>query len=243
MSVNTTLHEKLFRRVNKEAYNFKWSLGNLLPEVKKEAKVYDFVVFAVSMSDSKGYPDAIRALGIVKNSHPDVKLNLVGKVTDEYKKDLLTTICSLGLKENVTFTPFFEKQEDLFQHIQKSRFALLPCKLDYISSTIRQAMHYELPVVCYKTEGTITLNQKGDCVLVAEHGNVDDLAAKMLTLLENKGISQTLVHNAKDYSARWSEDERISNQMMNNFKAVVNNYRYGTPVPSELLYESANNES
>ncbi len=236
VSVTTDMHERLFRTMNRTAINFKWGLGNLLPEVKPLEKEYDFVCFAMGMSDKKGFPDAIKALSIVTKQHKEVKLNLIGNATKEQKDVLIALIKSLNVTENVVFTPFFESQDDLFQHLQRSRFALLPCKLDYISSTVRQAMHYEIPVVCYATEGTITLNKEQECVLIANNSNVDDLASQMLVLLSSPQKADILRKNAKEYSLRWSNDAENSQQMADNFRAVIMNFKYGTPVPQELLY-------
>ena len=239
VSVGTSMHCKLFRQFNTEAYNFKWVLGNLLPEVKPMKKEFDFVNFAMAMIPKKGYPDSIQALAIVKKQYPQVRLNLVGGSSKEGKDALQCLVKELHLEENVVFTPFFERQEDLFQHIQKACFAVLPCKMDSVSSTIRQAMHYGLPVVCYKTEGTPQINTDKECVLIAENGNVEDLAAKMLQLLSDKLLEETLWHNAKEYSKRWSDDEGNSNQMSRIFHAVVEHYYNGTPVPEELLCEES----
>ena len=235
VAVGTGMHGKLFRQFNQTAYNFKWALGNLLPEVKPLDKVYDYVNYAMGMSDKKGYPDAIKALAIVQEKYPNVKLNLVGGSSKEEKEALEKLVADLQLESNVTFTPFFEKQEDLFQHLQKSRFALLPCKMDSVASTIRQAMHYELPVVCYKTDGTPKLNEDQECVLIAENGNVEDLATKMLMLLDDDVKANQLRNNAKEFSRRWSDDQRNSQQMSDNFHAVVDHYHNGTPIPAELL--------
>ena len=235
VAVGTGMHCRLFRQFNQTAYNFKWALGNLLPEVKPLDKEYDFVNYAMSMIPKKGYPDAIKALAIVKEKYPQVKLNLVGGSSKEEKEALEKLVADLQLESNVTFTPFFERQEDLFQHLQKSRFALLPCKMDFVASTIRQAMHYELPVICYKTDGTPKLNQDKECVLIAENGNVEDLAAKMLKVLSDPEKVTELRQNAKEYSRRWNDDEGNLRQMVGNFYAVVNHYRRGTPIPEELL--------
>lgn len=226
----------LFRKMNQNAINFKWELGNILPDVKLVDKQYDFVNYAMTMSDKKGFYDAVKALAIVKIKYPQVRLNLVGGALPEEKQALINLVAQCGLSDNVSFTPFFERQEDMFQHIQQARFALLPCKMDDLSSTIRQAMHYNLPVVCYKTEGTITLNQEKECVLIAENGNVEDLADKMSKLLSDKDLEVKLRQNAKEYSARWSDDEKLAIQMVDNFKAVIDNYRKGTPIPQELIF-------
>ena len=236
VSTDFGIYEQLFRVYNKTAYNFIWSFGNILPEVNIVKKEYDFVNYAMGMSPKKGFPDAIEAIAIVKKKHPEVTLNLVGGGSAEQKAELKKMADDLGVGDNVFFTPFFEKQEDLFQHIQKSKFAILPCKMDSIASTIRQAMHYGLPVICYRTDGTPSLNSEKQCVLIAENGDVQMLAEKMLLLLEDHELVETLKVNAKNYASRWSDDERISNQMMTNFMAVMDNYNKGVPVPKELLY-------
>lgn len=240
VSVNTKMHERMFREINKAAINFIWEYGNIMPDVKQIEKIYDFVIYAAGMSARKGYPDAIQAIAIVKRRYPNVRLNVVGGGTEDYKKELEDLAKGLDVAGSIVFTPFFEKQEDLFQHIQQARFALLPCKLDYIASTVRQAMYYELPVVCYKTEGTVTLNEEKPCVLIAENSNVEDLAKQMLKLLDDQSLAEELRANAKDYSSIWNDDERITNQMVGIFKAVVDNYNNGTPIPSELLYVPEN---
>ena len=237
VAVGTEMHNKLFRQFNTRAYNFKWPLGNLLPEVLPVKKEYDFVNYAMAMIPKKGYPDAIKALAIVKEHFPNVRLNLVGRSSKEDMDTLQSLVSEMHLKDNVTFTHFFERQEDLFQHLQKSRFAVLPCKMDSVSSTIRQAMHYGLPVVCYRTEGTPLLNQNKECVLIAENGDIEELASKMLQLLSDDDKVERLRRNAKEYSRRWSDDEGNLRQMVDNFYAVVDNYRNGTPIPERLLYK------
>jgi glycosyltransferase involved in cell wall biosynthesis len=96
-------------------------------------------------------------------------------------------------------------------------------------------MHYGLPVVCYKTEGTPKINTENDCVLIAENGDVDDLAKQMIKLLENETLAMKLRNNAKVYATRWSDDEGNSNQMSRNFHAIFEHYYHGVPIPEELL--------
>lgn len=175
------------------------------------------------------------ALAIVKKTHPNVKLNLVGSPTPQDEKLYHDLVAEFDLKENVVFTPSFELQKDVFQHIQKARFALLPYKLDYISSTTWQAMYYEMPVICYKTMGTPTINADKECILIAEMENVESLAEKMLVLLENPDKADELRKNAKQLVDNRNDGIKITNEIVRNFRAIVNNYNNGTPIPEEYL--------
>ena len=235
-SVSTKMPYEMYRKYRKDSYNFQWKFCTTFTPIEKvKTKEYDFVNFANLMIPAKGYPDAIMALAIVKKTHPNVKLNLVGSPTPQDEKLYHDLVAEFDLKENVVFTPSFELQKDVFQHIQKARFALLPYKLDYISSTTWQAMYYEMPVVCYKTMGTPTINADKECILIAEMENVESLAEKMLVLLENPDKADELRKNAKQLVDNRNDGIKITNEIVRNFRAIVNNYNNGTPIPEEYL--------
>lgn len=235
-SVSTKMHYELYRNFCKNSFNFDWRFGRTFYPIEKvEEKEYDFVNFAMQMSISKGYIDSIKALAIVKKCHPDVKLNLIGASTSEFDMLCKNLVLELGLERNVFFTQSFVLQKDLFQHLQKSRFALLPYKLDYISSTTWQAMHYELPVICYKTMGTPTLNNDKECILIAEMDNIESLAKQMLILLENPIKADELKKNAKELVDMNNDEKNISDEIVRNFRAIVNHFNSGMPIPEDYL--------
>lgn len=237
VSFDTKMHYTLYRGFQKDSYNFYWDFGTTFcPVTKVVEKEYDFVNFANSMIPAKGFTDVIEAMGIVVRTHPEAKLNLIGSPTKENKILYEKIIERCHLEENVVFTPFFEKQTDMFQHLQKSRFAVLPYKLDYISSTTNQAMHYEMPVVVYRTEGTPTLNKDNECVLIADMENVQQLAEKMLILLEQPEKADELRRNAKALVDYQNDGKRISDEIMATFRAIDAHFHNGTPIPEELIY-------
>lgn len=237
VSVSSKMHYPLYRTYNKTAYNFYWNFGTTFHDVISiQNKEFDFVNFANNMIPSKGFSDILQAMAIVVKSHPEAKLNLIGTANVENKTIYDKIIAENHLENNVIITPFFEKQSDMFQHLQKSRFAVLPYKLDYISSTTYQAMYYEMPVVVYKTAGTPTLNKEKECVLIADMENIEQLAAKMLQLLEDKETVLELKKNAKEFIVVRNDGKRISDVVMNNFRAIVMHFRHGVPIPKELIH-------
>lgn len=237
VSVTTKMHYQLYREHNSTAYNFNWNFGTTFHDViSVQNKKFDFVNFANSMIPAKGFIDVLQAMIIVVKSHPEAKLNLIGTPSAENKAIYSTIIAENHLENNVIITPFFEKQSDLFQHLQNSRFAVLPYKLDYIASTTFQAMYYEMPVVVYKTAGTPSLNKDKECVLIADMENIEQLAEKMLLLLDNEEKAAELRKNAKELVDFRNDGKRISDIVMNNFRAIVAHYRCGTPIPQKLIY-------
>lgn len=233
------MHYDLLRKIAPDAIIFKYGFPSkevLLEPISTE-KEYDFVNFALGMSLNKGFPDAIEATAIVKKKYPEVKLNLIGGGSVEQKAALAKLAEQQGVKDNVIFTPFFEKKSDLFLHIQKSRFALLPCKMDNTSGTMTQAMQLGLPIVVYKTTGTPSFNREKECALIAEHSNVEDLAAKMLILMSDSEKAELLRKNAREFQEKRVDNNRGNGErLVANFHAIIENYRNGTPIPQEQLF-------
>ena len=243
--VYSKMHYDLLREMKPDAIIFKYgypSKGVLL-EPSEVEKMYDFVNFALMHGSRKGTTDSIQALAIVKQKFPNVTLNIVGGCDESGRAKLENEVKELGLEENVIFTPFFEKKRDLLLHVQKSRFAVLPCKLDHTSGTMTQSMQLGLPLVVYKTTGTPTFNREKECVLIAEKGNVEELAQHMLTLMENPEKAKLLARNAREYQEKKVENNKVNgDRLVANFKAIIENYQHGTPIPQEQLFNPENED-
>lgn len=234
------MHYYLLRQIAPNAIIFKFgfpSKGVLLEPTPTE-KEYDFVNFALEMSKNKGFPDAIEATAIVKKKYPNVKVNLVGGGGAEYKTELASLAEKLGVVDNVFFTPFFEKHSELLLHVQKSRFALLPCKMDNISGTMTQAMQLGLPLVVYRTSGTPSFNREKQCSLIAEKEKVEELARHMLSLMDNSELAESLSVNAREFQEKKAADARRNgDRLFATFRAVVEHYKECKEIPQELFFD------
>lgn len=237
--VNCKLHHDLLRTRRHDAtiIEFHWPPEPTAP-VNVIPKIYDFINFSFNMGDRKGDVDSIKALAIVKKKYPKVKLNIAGGLSAERKSCLLQLISELHLNENVSFTPFFEKKIDMMQHIVQSRFAVLPTKLDSIAGTITESMAYGLPVVTYKTTGTPNLNKDAECVLIVEKNDIEDLASKMLELMENEKLADELRSESLEFIKKRVESTINIDNFVEACKAIVSNYHQQVPINDNLLFKN-----
>ena len=214
-----------------------WFWASPYPPVEDMDKEYDFINFAAKLIRSKGPLDTLKALAIVKTQYPNVKLNFSGIIDGSgvEKKDYDELIKQYGLQDNVSFTPYHETQKALFQHVKKARFAVLPIYYDVVPGTLRQAMYYELPVVTYATLGTPSINQDEERILIAERGNVEQLADKMLLLLNNPRKAEELKKKAKQYANDHSNNSKRYYGLLENYKAIIAFEKHGIPIPDQLL--------
>lgn len=236
-AISDTSYYHIFRQYNIKSEIVDWEIPFIFPTIDEKPLIqFDLVNYAVGMSRKKGFHDSIEALARVKKYYPNVSLNLVGNCSDEVREELEALIQKHQLASNVIFTPFFKEQKDMLVHIQKSRYALLPCKLDYISGTTIQAMNYGLPVICYATEGTPTINKDKQCVLIAKLDDVEDLSQKMLDILSSNQDADELKHNAKDWINTHYNNQHNTNNLISIFRAIIKNYYDGLPIPESLKF-------
>lgn len=244
VGVYSEKHRKLLRDLGYKGFIFDFQWPNRRQSTKierkeiKEIKKYDFINFAARMSFEKGYHDSVQALAIVKKKYPDIRLALVDNGDVQVKDELERIIKEEHLEDNVTFIPFFEKISDLFQFLQEVKYAVLPCKVDYISGTQLQSMRFGLPIVVYKTDGTPSLNKDTECALIAEKDDVADLARQMLRLIEEPELAKSLSENGIAYIRQYKEqNEGAFGKLLSDFNAIVGHYTQGALIPSELLLE------
>lgn len=206
------------------------------PKLKGCEKKYDFAFFSVSVSAKKGIDSAIEAMGIVREKVPGVTLLVVGKVDSTYKMRLEERIKELDLEDNIIFHDFFPLQEDMFNYVHQARFALLPVKMDFISGTILQAMEMGMPVVSHITSGTPTLNKERETALLSEIGDTKTMAKQMLQLMSDRELAEKMRENGYSFMKQRHENAlQGAKQRLEQYRAIIANYRQGTPIPMEML--------
>ncbi len=233
------MHRDLILHNNPDAIIFKMFFPLQKPsQVKEVPKEFNFVFFAADVTPKKGIEDALDALAVVKKEKRNVTLNVVGKCAPDYFQILQCKINELNLKENVSFNEYFPVHADMHQHVKKSKFALLPIKLDVISGSVIESMLLELPVVTYKTSGTPYLNKDGETVLLADIGDIHNLADNMLKLLNNPDLAEKLKKVAKNFVEKEFDNTTSAKRLVINYRAVIDHYYKNKPIHEGLLFNS-----
>lgn len=181
----------------------------LTEKIRKEEtnKLYDFVYFAADISKAADW--AIEAFALTNKKHPEVKLNIVGGYSKDYKNEIDKRIAELNLASNISFEGKLPTHEDVIAQIRKSRFAILPLKIDLISGTVREAMANGIPVVTTETPATPKLNERFQSVLIAPNGDFQAMSELMCELIENPSFAAKISENGLNISAARKSNEEI----------------------------------
>ncbi len=159
--------------------------------VKKE---YDFEYHAININ--KAADLAIEAFAIAHESHPNITLDIIGGYADDYRKSLEGRLMELGIINCVHFEGLLPTHDDVLVQMQRAKFSLLPLKIDFISSTVREAIAYGNPLVSTITPGTPVYNTNRLSILLSPIGDHRALAENMCRLLDDEKFANQLRDNA-----------------------------------------------
>lgn len=194
---------------------------------------YDYVYYSFNLN--KAGDLAIEAFGLAHKQNPKLTLRMIGGYDDVFKKKLDERIAFYGIQDAVTFEGLLPTHDDVLEHAKKARFALLPTKYDITPSTIREAFSNGLPVITTITSGTPNLNKNGQCVLLSEVGDHQALADNIIRLVEDPVLAETLAENGYNYMEARVSNKQVADTWVEAYKAIVDHYNNGTPIPDSLI--------
>ena len=218
--------------INSDAYFFKTflALEQTIPLINCEKK-YDIVYFSVSIA--KAADIAIEAFAIACKKYPNLTLNIIGGTPEPFTSNLKDRIEALNIKNNVIFSGKLPGHKDVLEQIQLSKFALLPLKVDGVSSTIREAMFAGIPVVTTITRSTPNLNINRKSVLISEQNDYKAIAENLLLLIESPKFANKLKTNALITAEENWNNGKIVKEQVECYNHIINHHKRGIPIPQE----------
>ena len=162
-------------------------------------KIIGFV--GLIYKEGKGLKYLVKAFGKVKQELPNSKLVVVGGGPG--KQWLVSLVGSLGLEEDVIFTGF---QQNPIQYMRGFDLMVLPSLYEAFGAVILEALYVGTPVIGSRTGGIPEVLEYDE--LLFEPGNADELAAKILNLLQDDGAYRKAVELCRKRKETFTFDWR-----------------------------------
>ncbi len=185
-------------------------LDQYLDKKGNNDKDHDFsLVCHGAMLKRYGQDVAIKAIRIVKEKIPTIRLNIIGY--GDYKSELEKLVSKFELNHNVCFCGFIPFSE-MVQIILDSDVGIVPIEKNAYSDLIHTNKMFEYialnkPVIISRTKAVEDFFGKNDaCLKYFESGNEKDLAKCIIELYHNSEMRDEMVKNAskKFESIRWN---------------------------------------
>lgn len=235
--ISSPKFEELIRRDNenpillKQKYHLDYNISVNL-KVEKE---YDFVYFG-RVNFAKGVDKIIEAIAYLRTNGRITTLNIIGGYSPVVFAKLNMFIKNNQLSEQIHFVGNLPSMQNVYEEVLKSRVSVLSTKSDNIPQTIFESILLDIPVVATNIGGIPYLNKEGTTLLLSEYGDIKGLAENMLLLLDNPTYGNELVNRCKNFLLKEYDPQKITDQYLKQYKAIIANYWNRENIESELLF-------
>ena len=194
--------------------------NGLSVQISNETKDFDFVYFSSNIN--KAFDLALEAFIIAHSIKPSLKMEVIGYYDSDFKKKVDKRIFSNNLQDCIHFAGHQETYNEVLDLVKKCRIALLPLKIDLISSTIRESMALGLPVITTITPGTPELNKQRESVLLSEIGDYKTMSENMLKLVSDSDYFSLLQNNAAKTIRDMFDNSAAIDEWVEAYKKLYN---------------------
>ncbi len=152
----------------------------------------------------KSIQHLILAFKQVKERLPNARLMIVG--AGDYLPQLKQLASAIGVQNDVEF-PGFVPLADKVERMRRAHVAVLPSLKEGWGLTNIEANSVGTAVVAANSPGLRDSVQDAMSGFLYEHGNIDQLAAKLLLILENETVRKQIERGALEWSERFNWDD------------------------------------
>jgi len=205
---------KKIRVVHNAAEDASQSLGDtsLLEDVYRLKSIGKKIVLYLGRITLQKGPDYfVRAAKLVLERDPNVIFIVAGSGDMEHK--IIELAAELGISGNMIFTGFL-RDEKLVKVYRAADLYVMPSVSEPFGITTLEAMQYNTPVLVSKQSG---VSEVITHALKVDFWDINEMANKILAVLEHRALSETLKENG------WHDLDKIS--WKNSAQAVLNVYK------------------
>jgi glycosyltransferase involved in cell wall biosynthesis len=193
------------------------------PEPRNRRNGQDLVIGTVSvLRPEKGLPVLLEAFARVRQSHPRIRLLIVGSGPMLGKLELRSR--ELGIADSCRFQPAVANVADFLRSMD---IFALPSLSEAFSNALLEAMACGCCPLGSRVGGTPELIEDGERGLLCDAGSAEDLAAKLARVVDDDALRERLATRAADF-ARGLDIRGIALQLGGIYDALLERVGEGT---------------
>ena len=177
------------------------------------------ILYVGGLSKVKGIDVLLNAVPIIRKKNPNLHIYIAGSGTEE--GNLKKVVKKLNLEETVKFLGFISGDEK-YSYYKSVDVCVFPSRYESFGIVLLEAMACGKPVVASNVGGIPFVVEDGKTGLLFESGNVEDLAEKVIFLLQNEELRKKMGEAGRE-RARGFTWERSAEMTMDVYKEVIEN--------------------
>lgn len=186
----------------------------------KNNEIENRLLFVGGLEPRKGLLNLLKAVNIVKDEIPQLKLHIVGRVRKKtYFKSLREYIGKNDLSKYVIFKGSLTEDE-LKKEFSECTVFTFPSQEESQGIVLLEAMAVRKPVIATNIGGIPYIVDNGKTGLLVEYGDVAGLARGILKLLKNKKLREEYGKKGREKAKSFSNVE-IAKRYYELYKTVI----------------------
>jgi glycosyltransferase involved in cell wall biosynthesis len=171
------------------------------PNLGKETEYR--LLYAGTIDERKNVLELVRALAIVRQEMPGVRMRVAGRTTSPpYEQKVRRYVDERGLAPNVEFLGLLDRDQ-LLQEYARCSMVVLASRQETMPMAVIEAMAAGKPVVATRVGGVSELIEDGDSGYTVALGDTEGLAQRIVELLKDSGLRARLGQRARQLAGRF----------------------------------------
>lgn len=154
-------------------------------------KNFPILIHVGRAAEQKRQIDIIRAIALMKNDFPNLKLLLVGKNNKEAFAEITN---ELGIEDNVDF---IEPTNEVIKYLSISDIGIFPSIYEGLSLSFAEMMSCGLPLVISDIPSLTEMTNDDEAALVVPIKSPENIANNVRLFIEDKKLAETKGANAR----------------------------------------------
>ena len=208
--IKNKLPFKLLSKKKKQTiYNYIY-----VPKLKEISKKKNMILYVGRLTHQKGIDILFKSLSQIKKNNKNVKLFLMGTGTKKYVQHLQKLVESFNLKNHVIFLGK-KSGDEKWHYYQQSTILIVPSRDEGFGNVVIEGMLAETPVIV-SNKGSLPEASGGKGIVFNIH-KPEDLAKKIMVLLNDQHLQGIFSENAKHYAEKFTKDT-IGKELLQEYK-------------------------
>lgn len=194
----------------------------LSEEIKAQEVEENSILYVGVIQPRKGLHMVLAAMPQILEQIPDAKLYVVGEMiaNREYEAEIAKLASQESLNDHVFMfgkRPFHEVRD----FIQKASVLVIPEQWETIPpNTLTEGMVFGKAIVASKIGGVLDFIADGDNGLLAETHDPADFAIKIISILKNEDLRQSLSKRARETGLEQFSEEKVYQKLLDLYQAL-----------------------
>lgn len=192
-----TEHYSYINLIDKIDVVYNGSFGSKKLNIQSTENKQNYLLYVGSISSSKNITSLISAMSLVHMRHKNIRLKIVGSLNNKvFKHEKITP------NQSIEFCGQINNPEELQELYLNAKAFIFPSLYESFGIPPIEAQECECPIIISNTTALPEIYK--DSALYFDPYNIDDIANKIIALLDNEDLQKELIEKGFENIKRFS---------------------------------------